>query len=55
MRYTTPEWLLENLEKRVRLALGDRTSNPEQLRTAGAKAGNGTQPNMPSSATPTAA
>lgn len=22
MRYTTPEWLLENLEQRVRLALG---------------------------------
>jgi hypothetical protein len=23
MRYTTPEWLLENLEKRLRLALGE--------------------------------
>ena len=39
MRYTTPEWLLENLEKRVRLALGDRSSGPEQARTGAAKSG----------------
>lgn len=33
MRYTTPEWLLENLEKRLRLALEERPDpkNEEHL------------------------
>ena len=33
MRYTTPEWLLENLEKRLRLALEERpvSKNEEHL------------------------
>ena len=35
MRYTTPEWLLENLEKRLRLALQQEMAAPELAYTAG--------------------
>ena len=35
MRYTTPEWLLDNLEKRLRIALEDRTVLPEKINAAG--------------------
>lgn len=30
MRYTTPEWLLDNLEKRLRLALGQNPAPDNQ-------------------------